>query len=244
MSAASVSRPQFEGRTVLITGAASGIGRACAEELAGHGARIGVVDLADPAVTVEQLSATGARVAGRAADVGDREQAHRALAELASELGGFDGLITAAGIYGSTTAIEDLDDAEVDAVLRVNFKGTLWCVQAALAADASHIVCIGSVAGKVGGVLAGPHYAASKGAVHSLVKWAARAAAPGVLVNGIAPGAIRTPMITGRPYSGDYCPLGRLGEPDEVARIARVLCSPDASYMTGQVVDVSGGYIL
>ena len=240
----SVSHPQLVGRTVLITGAASGIGRACAEEVAAHGASVGVVDLADPSATVEQLSATGALAAGRVADVGDREQAHAALTELAGELGGFDILITAAGIYGSTTAIEDLDDAEVDAVLRVNFKGTLWCVQAALAAGASHIVCIGSVAGKVGGVLAGPHYAASKGAVHSLVKWAARAAAPEGRVNGIAPGAVRTPMITGRPYSDDYCPLGRLGEPEDVARIARVLCSPDASYMTGQVVDVSGGYLL
>jgi 3-oxoacyl-[acyl-carrier protein] reductase len=239
-----VSQAQLEGRTVLVTGAASGIGQACAEELASHGANIGVVDLADPTATVQRLSASGTRAAGRVADVGDRAAVHAALTELAGELGGFDALVTAAGIYGSTTAIEDLDDAEVDAVLRVNFKGTLWCVQAALAAGVTHIVCIGSVAGKVGGVLAGPHYAASKGAVHSLVKWAARAGAPDVLVNGIAPGAVRTPMITGRPYSDDYCPLGRLGEPEDIAKIARVLCSPDASYMTGQVVDVSGGYLL
>ena len=235
----------LDGRVALVTGAARGIGRACAQELAASGAVVGLLDLQDPSDTVAAIAATGGRAAGRAADVGDRAGVQAALGALADELGGFDALVTAAGIYGQTTRIEDLDDDEVDAVLRVNFKGTLWCVQAALAGGASRIVCIGSVAGKVGGVLAGPHYAASKGAIHSLVKWAARAAAPsGTLVNGIAPGAVRTPMIEGRPYSGDYCPLGRLGEPEEIARVARVLCSPDADYMTGQVLDVSGGYVL
>lgn len=153
--------------------------------------------------------------------------------------------MTAAGIYGSTSSITDLDEDEVDRVLRVNFKGTLWPVQQALAAGAGHIVCVGSLAGKVGGVLAGPHYAGSKGAVHALVKWAAKAGAPnGVIVNGIAPGAVATPMTEGKAYTGDYCLLGRLGEPIDIARIARMLCSPDADYMTGQVLDVSGGAVL
>jgi len=177
--------------------------------------------------------------------VGDRAAIQATLAELSEELGGFDALVTAAGIYGSTSSIVGIDEDEVDRVLRVNFKGTLWCVQQALAAGARNIVCVGSLAGKVGGVLAGPHYAGSKGAVHALVKWAAKAgAADGVIVNGIAPGAVATPMTEGKGYTGDYCLLNRLGEPIDIARIARVLCSPDAGYMTGQVLDVSGGAVL
>lgn len=237
--------PVLDGGVALVTGAARGIGAACAIELAAHGATVGLVDLLNTSDTAAAITAAGGRAAGREADVGNREAHQAALASLADELGGWDYFVSAAGIYGRTTRIEELDDPEVDAVLRVNFKGPLWGVQAALQAGVARIVCIGSVAGKVGGVLAGPHYAGSKGAVHALVKWAARAvAADGVIVNGIAPGAVETAMIEGQPYSGDYCPLGRLGRPEEIARIARMLCSPDADYMTGQVLDVSGGYVL
>jgi 3-oxoacyl-[acyl-carrier protein] reductase len=240
---------ELDGKVALVTGAARGIGRACAEELAAHGAAVGVLDVLDGSATAAAVEAAGRRAAFRELDVSDRAQVHEVTSELADELGGFDVLVCAAGIYGSTTRLEELDDEEVDRVLRVNLKGTLWCVQAALApmraAGAGRVVLIGSVAGKVGGVLAGPHYAASKGAIHALVKWAARAgAADGVLVNGIAPGAVETDMIAGHPYRGDYCPLGRLGTPEEIASVARFLCTRDSAYMTGQVVDVSGGYVL
>jgi len=106
-------------------------------------------------------------------------------------------------------------------------------------------VCIGSVAGRVGGLLAGPHYATSKGGVHALVKWLAKAGAEhGVYANGIAPGAIETEMIKDHPYTPDYCPLGRLGQPEEIARAVRFLATGDSDYMLGQVLDVSGGYVM
>jgi 3-oxoacyl-[acyl-carrier protein] reductase len=162
--------------------------------------------------------------------------------------GRLDILVTAAGVYGRTTGIDDLDEDELEAVLAVNLKGALWCVQAALPMMRQHggsIVCIGSVAGKVGGVLAGPHYVASKGAVHALVKWVARTqAVHGVRANGVAPGAVETEMIRGKGYTPDYCPLGRLGRPEDVAQAVLFLASPASDYVTGTVLDVNGGYFM
>ena len=174
-------------------------------------------------------------------DVTDRS----ALAETFAGYRRIDVLVTCAAIYGETADIDDLDDTDVASVLDVNVKGTLWTLQAVLPHMRQHgarIVCVGSVAGKVGGVRAGPHYVASKGAVHALVKWAAKTQAQyGVLVNGVAPGVVDTPMIVGKGYTPDYCPLGRLAEPEEIARVVVFLASPAASYMTGTIVDVNGG---
>jgi 3-oxoacyl-[acyl-carrier protein] reductase len=135
--------------------------------------------------------------------------------EVVKDLGRLDILVCAAGVYGTLSRIEEIDEEEMDAVLSVNLKGTLWCLQSGLPllrAQGGRAVMIGSV----GGILAGPHYAASKGGIHSMVKWAARATAfDGVRVNGIAPGAVDTEMFSGQSYSGGYCPLGRLGTTTE-----------------------------
>jgi 3-oxoacyl-[acyl-carrier protein] reductase len=181
-------------------------------------------------------------------DVSDRESVGRAI-ESAGRRGAIEVLVTAAGVYGSTAGIEDLDEEEVDRVLAVNLKGTLWMVQAVLPSmlerGGGKIVCIGSVAGKVGGVLAGPHYVASKGGIHALVKWVAKVGAPhGVYANAIAPGAIETEMITGKGYQPDYCPLGRLGQPEDIAEAVLFLASPASNYITGTVLDVNGGYYM
>ena len=229
------------GQCAVVTGGARGIGASTALELARSGASVVVCDVVDPTQTVAQIRAEGLSAYGHAVDVTDRS----ALAETFAGYRRIDVLVTCAAIYGETADIDDLDDTDVASVLDINVKGTLWTLQAALPHMREHggrIVCVGSVAGKVGGVRAGPHYVASKGAVHALVKWAAKTQAQyGVLVNGVAPGVVDTPMIVGKGYTPDYCPLGRLAEPEEIARVVVFLASPAASYMTGTIVDVNGG---
>jgi 3-oxoacyl-[acyl-carrier protein] reductase len=107
------------------------------------------------------------------------------------------------------------------------------------------IVCIGSIAGRMGGLRAGPHYTATKGAVHAFVKWAARKGAPfGIYVNGIAPGPVDTPMIAGQAYSEEGIPLGRLGHPEDIAMAVVFLASQASNFITGQILDVNGGILM
>ncbi|TNC26529.1 SDR family NAD(P)-dependent oxidoreductase [Amycolatopsis alkalitolerans] len=232
------------GEYAVVTGAARGIGAGVALELARAGAEVTVVDVRDPGETVSAIEAEGGKATGRVLDVTDRV----AVCEAFAALPGLDVLVTCAAIYGDTVSLDELEESEVDAVLGVNVKGTLWSIRAALPLlrrRGGRVVCIGSVAGKVGGVLAGPHYVASKGAVHAVVKWLAKTeAAHGITANGVAPGVVDTEMVAGRGYRPDYCPLGRLARPEEIARVAAFLASPAASYMTGAVVDVNGGYAM
>ncbi len=107
------------------------------------------------------------------------------------------------------------------------------------------IVCIGSIAGRMGGLRAGPHYTSSKGAIHAFVKWAAKKGAPfGIYVNGIAPGPIDTPMIANQGYTADGIPLGRLGQPEDIAMAVVFLASQASNFITGQILDVNGGILM
>jgi 3-oxoacyl-[acyl-carrier protein] reductase len=239
--------PRLDGKLAVVTGAARGIGRASALALARAGAEVTLLDVLDTSEWAEAVSAAGGWASEIRVDVSDRESVGRAVS-MAAQRGPIDVLVTAAGIYGSTAGIEDLDEEEVDRVLAVNLKGTLWMIQAVLPAmleRGGKVVCIGSVAGKVGGVLAGPHYVASKGGIHAMVKWVAKVGAPhGVYANAIGPGAIETDMISGKGYQPDYCPLGRLGHPEDIAEAVLFLASPASNYITGTVLDVNGGYYM
>ena len=108
----------------------------------------------------------------------------------------------------------------------VNLGGTIWAVHAALPnlrRSGGRVVCVGSVAGRSGGLLSGPHYGASKGGVHAFVRWLAKTEAKnGILANAIAPGPIETPMLQGRGYTPEAIPLKRSGAPEEIASIAGV----------------------
>lgn len=236
----------LRGQHAVVTGAARGIGQQIALELARAGARVTALDRLEAAETAELIAGEDGEGAAIAVDVSDREAVHRAFTELGTDR--LDMLVTSAAVYGSTTPIDELTEPEVEDVLNVNIKGTLWCIQAALPMLRKHegrVVCIGSVAGKVGGVLAGPHYVASKGGVHAVVKWLAKTEAHhGIRANGVAPGVVDTEMIKGVGYQPDYCPLGRLARPDEIARVAAFLATPAASYITGSVIDVNGGHFM
>lgn len=236
------------GQVAVVTGAARGIGAHVAVELGAMGATVALFDVLDCADTAALVEKAGGAAQVVAVDVTDQAAVADAVHAVGDHVDRIDTVVTAAGIYGDSTRLDGLSEAELDRVLSVNTKGVLFTVQAALPplrSGGGSVVCVGSVAGKIGGVLAGPHYAASKGAVHAFVKWLAKTeAANGIRANGVAPGAVDTDMITGKGYAGDYCPLGRLAEPVEIARVVAFLASPAASYMTGTVVDVNGGYFM
>lgn len=234
----------FAGRVAVVTGAARGIGAAVALELARGGAELALFDLHEPVDTVQAALALGAKATGAVLDVTDRSAVEAALGSLPR----IDVLVTSAGVYGEPIPIEDMTDAEMDRVLGVNLKGALWTFRAALPAlrrQGGRIVAVGSAAGEVGGVASGPQYVSSKGGLHAMIKWLARTEAQhNVAANAVAPGAIETDMIAGKGYSGNYCPLGRLGTAQDVAAVVAFLASPGAAYMTGAIVDINGGFYM
>jgi 3-oxoacyl-[acyl-carrier protein] reductase len=229
----------------LVTGAAQGIGAAVAVGLAEAGHAVTALDVKDTVDTVKAIEAAGGSAVGVQADVRDHAAVHAAVAEAADRADALDVLVTCAGIYGATTTIDDLQPEDLESVLMVNLGGTIWAVQAALPhlrRSGGRVVCVGSVAGRSGGLLSGPHYGASKGGVHAFVRWLAKTEAKnGILANAIAPGPIETPMLQGRGYTPEAIPLKRFGVPEEIASIAVFLASPGASYITGSVVDANGG---
>jgi 3-oxoacyl-[acyl-carrier protein] reductase len=229
----------------VVTGAAQGIGAAIAVGLAAAGHAVTVFDVKDTGDTVAAVLAAGGHAGGMRVDVRDRDAVHAAVDGAVERAGGLDVLVTCAGIYGAVTTIDELRPDDLDEVLQVNVAGTIWTVQAALPhlrPRGGRIVCVGSVAGRNGGLLSGPHYGASKGGVHAFVRWLAKTEAKnGILANAIAPGPIDTPMLQGRGYTPDAIPLRRFGRAEEIASVAVFLTSPGASYMTGAVVDANGG---
>ena len=240
-------RTDLTGQVAVVTGAARGIGQAVAVALAEVGADVVAGDLLELDDTVAKVEALGRRSVGVHTDVSVRGD-HDALVGAARDgFGRLDILVTCAGVYGEGAL--EVDEKEFDRVYDINVKGTYFAVQAAFPALAEDgggkIVCVGSIAGKLGGVIAGPQYAASKGAVHAMVRWLAKyGAAQGVLVNGIAPGATDTEMIKGMPYETTYCPLDRFAQPEDIAQAAVFLAAQSSNYITGKVLSVDGGYTM
>ena len=233
-------------KVALVTGGGSGIGAACAGELAHWGARIVLADLHPPVdnpVGVDPFLVT--------VDVTDSEQVDDMVTQITSRFGALDIAINCAGVGMPVKApVADTDIAEWRRLLAVNLDGVFYCMRserAVMSAGAS-IVNVASVMGLVGTPGASP-YVSSKHGLIGLTKTAALDyAAAGVRVNAVAPGFIDTPLLRGpdeesrRALSAAH-PLGRLGTAAEVAAAVCFLASPAASFITGSVLPVDGGYV-
>ena len=232
----------FGGRVALVTGGASGIGAAAVELLRASGARVAVID-----VNVESLHG---EIVGIRGDVSRSEDANAAVARVESELGPLDVLVCSAGVGGKSLPAVDIPDEEWRRVFAINCDGTFFCNRAAVRTMVPHgygrIVNVASIAGKEGNPLAAA-YSASKAAVIGMTKSIAKeVAGTGVLVNCIAPAVIDTPILADLSaehidYMVERIPLGRVGKPEEVARLIAYLASEDLSFATGACFDISGG---
>jgi len=246
---------KLSGRTAIVTGAAKGIGRACAERLAAEGANVILADIDDAAGT-HAVKRLGGKASYVHCDVGDAADVTRLIGEVVASHGAVDILINNAGISASGDILH-ISEADFDRVIRVNLKGAFLVGQAVArqmvkqvmdGRRAGAIINMSSVNAVVA-IAAQVPYSASKGGVNQLTKVMALGLAQyGIRVNAIGPGSIMTDMLSSvnsdentRHRLLSRTPLGRFGEAAEIAAIAAFLASDDASYITGQTIYADGG---
>jgi NAD(P)-dependent dehydrogenase (short-subunit alcohol dehydrogenase family) len=251
---------RVEGKVAVVTGGASGIGRATARALAAEGARVGIADVDEPG---GERVAAGIREAGgdgffRRADVRSLADLEAVVAEAADRHGRLDVLVNNAAVSVAGSAGE-MAEEDWDRVVDVNLSGVWRGMRAAiprmLAQGGGSIVNLSSVQARVG-FPGWAGYAASKGGIDALTRQAAvEYAAAGIRVNAIVPGTIRTPMNEGIMASSPdpaavmanwvaMHPMGRIGEPEEVAAAIVFLASDEASFVTGELLRVDGGLVV
>jgi 3-oxoacyl-[acyl-carrier protein] reductase len=245
-------------RRVLITGGARGIGAGLAASFVADGAAVGLIGrdqqrLAETAGRLEEAGADGSRIVWRAADVGERAQISAAIDEICAKLGGLDILVNNAGLARWVRADSPLETAERywDEVMTANLKGAFLASLAAiphLARPGGRIINLSSVTAFLGGHGGSIAYATSKAGLHGLTYALVRElSADGITVNAVAPG-----FIEDTDFNADFpaaardevlreTPLGRTGSVADVVAAVRYLASPEASFVTGEILQVNGG---
>ncbi len=244
---------RFRNQVAVITGGADGLGKSIAHRLGKEGAKVMLLDRNPELLrkTVEEFQQEDIEACGFTADVADENQVKTTVSTISEQFGTIDVLIHSAGIVGPTsTKITDFSTEDFIKVCAVNLTGsflmTKYCLSVMQEKGYGRILLIASIAGKDGnpGMVG---YSASKSGVIGLVKGVAKEfATSGITVNGLAPAVIRTAMNADTApeqlaYMTAKIPMGRLGESDEVAAVASFIVSPENSFSTGFIYDISGG---
>jgi 3-oxoacyl-[acyl-carrier protein] reductase len=235
----------LSGHVALVTGASRGIGAAIALVLAGAGAGVAVnyrERASDAEAVVAKIKSSGGRAIAVAADVSKAAAVATMVEQVASALGPIDILVNNAGV-AIVRGVDDLTEDDFDRTIAVNLKSAFLCTQAVLpmmrARQWGRIVNISSGAARGAGAI-GVHYNASKAGMEGLTRgYAARLVKEGITVNAVAPSLIETDMMRGRSDLARNIPLGRLGQPGEVAQAVLMVLGND--YMTGQTIILNGG---
>lgn len=255
-----VNNLRHHGRVVLVTGAASGIGAAIAERYCVEGAAVALLDADEVKVSRRgmALREQGYKVAWHQADVSDFAQCEIACQALTSELGSVDTLINNAGVSpkhdGQPASIWSMSPEEWNWVVGINLTGSFNLARALspnmVEQRYGRIVNMSSVAGSAFLPIVAAHYSATKAAIIGFTRHLAGELGPhGITVNALAPGRIETPMVKSVSDEANEAviaetPLRRLGQPDEVAQAACFLTSNESDFITGQVIDVAGGWLM
>lgn len=255
-----MNETKLKDRVAIVTGAAGGIGRAIALEMAVAGARVIVSDVRDGGATVETIRASGGQAVFVACDVSNADQVQQLVAATLEHFGGLDVLVNNAGISGGSSLAHELDLEVWDRVMAVNLRGPFLCAKYAIphliAGGGGAILNIASTYGVIGAPLAAAYCASKGGLVNLTRQLAVDYGSSRIRVNAICPGYVDTDMggyranlpveqsmaaIARREANAARQPIGRQAQALEIARVAVFLASDQSSFMTGSIVTVDGG---